>query len=344
MRIGVVAPPWLAIPPYGYGGIEAMIDVLAVALAAAGHEVVLAASSDSTCEVNRLPGFAPSDPASLGSSAAELRHVLRAYERLRAAGVDIIHDHTLVGPHLGRAAGIPIVTTAHGPFDALLGPIYAGLPAEVDLIAISRHQASTMEGAVVTRVIHHGVETAAIPVGAGAGGYACFLGRMSPDKGVRAAIEVARRAGIPVRIAAKMRNGEEHDYFSSEIKPLLDSTCEYLGELGSADKYALLGAAVALVNPIDWHEPFGMVMIESMATGTPVLATPRGSAPEIVEDGRTGFLRSSIPELAEALGAIGEVNRGDCRDVTTTRFSARRMAADYAEVFAEAVAVRASVP
>jgi glycosyltransferase involved in cell wall biosynthesis len=338
MRIGMIAPPWLAIPPWGYGGIEAVIDLLAEALVAAGHEVLLAASSDSTCAVTRLPGFAPSDPAVLGSTVAELRHALLAHRELHAAGVDVIHDHTLIGPHLPRSSPrTPIITTVHGPFDDTLGPIVSGLPPHVGIVAISHFQAHSMRGVPVRRVIHHGVEPDRIPIGDGDGGYACFLGRMSPDKGVREAIEVARRADMPLKIAAKMKDKAEGVYFAAEVKPFLGPSCEFLGELNAADKYALLGGATAMVNPIAWDEPFGMVMIESLATGTPVLTTSRGSAPEIVDDGRTGFVRNSINALVASLLDIDSLDRAACRAITTTQFSARRMAADYAQVFAEAL-------
>lgn len=334
MRIGIVAPPWLAVPPLRYGGVEVMVDVLAVALREAGHEVLLAASSDSTCAVTRLPGFAPSDPASMGEGAAELRHVLAAYRELIDAGADVIHDHTLIGPHLAPPP-VPVVTTIHGPFDAEFAPIVARIPSGVSIVAISRCQAQSMAGVPVRRVIHHGVDNDRIPFGQGDGGYACFLGRMDAVKGVRTAIEVARRADVPLKIAAKMHDANERDYFATEVEPLLGPSCEFVGELDAAGKYELLGGAVALVNPLAWDEPFGMVMIESLATGTPVLATPRGSVPEIVDDGVTGFLRESSADLADALAAVGTIDRAACRSVTAGRFSARRMAAEYSHLFDE---------
>jgi glycosyltransferase involved in cell wall biosynthesis len=162
---------------------------------------------------------------------------------------------------------------------------------------------------------------------------------MNAAKGVRTAIEVARQAGVPLRIAAKMNEPAEQAYFAAEIKPLLGSTVEFLGELNAAEKFELLGGAMALLNPIAWDEPFGMVMIESLATGTPVVTTPRGSAPEIVTDGVTGFVRRSTPSLADALLDSQSLNRMECRAVTQGHFSARRMAAEYVEVFARAVAL-----
>jgi len=337
MRIGIVAPPWLPVPPPGYGGIESVVDTLAVALQAAGHEVVLAASGDSTCPVERLPGFPTADPTSVGSTLEELRHVALAYPQL--AGVDVIHDNTLAGPlYRNRPARLPVAATVHGPFVPAMLDVYRAMSGEVSLVAISRSQAATAHGVLISRVIHHAIQYADVPVGTGRGGYACFLGRMDPAKGVLEAIRVARRAGIPLRIAAKMRDHSEHDYFAEVIRPMLGADVEYIGELGTAEKYDLLGGAVALVNPLQWDEPFGMVMIEALAAGTPVVATPRGSAPEIVDDGATGFLRSGEQALADALQHAAELDRRACRLAAEERFGPERMAAEHLELYREMLA------
>jgi glycosyltransferase involved in cell wall biosynthesis len=190
-------------------------------------------------------------------------------------------------------------------------------------------------------VIHHGVDASMIPVGRGDGGYICFLGRMSPDKGVSTAIDVAVAAGIPLRIAAKMHETAEIDYFRQAVEPRLGPGVEYLGELRAEEKFALLGGALAMLNPIAWDEPFGMVMIESLATGTPVLTTGRGAAREIVVDGITGFIRASRRGLVAALALVGGLDRRACRRATEEHFSARRMAQDYAEVYQARLATAA---
>ncbi|RNE59320.1 glycosyltransferase family 4 protein [Cryobacterium tepidiphilum] len=332
MRIGIVAPPWLPVPPPGYGGIESAVDTLAVALQAAGNEVVLAASDDSTCPVERLPGFPPADPTAVGSTLEELRHVALAYPQL--TGVDVIHDHTLAGPlYRNRPPRVPVAATVHGPFVPAMLDVYRAMSRDVSLVAISHSQAATAAGVRVSRVIHHAIQYVDVPVGAGRGGYACFLGRMDPSKGVLEAIRIARIAGIPLRIAAKMRDHSEHDYFTEVIRPLLGPSVEFIGELGTAEKYDLLGGALALVNPLQWAEPFGMVMIESLAAGTPVVATPRGSAPEIVDDGRTGYLRDGEAALVQALQRAGELDRGLCRMAVEERFGPERMASEHLELY-----------
>jgi glycosyltransferase involved in cell wall biosynthesis len=341
MRIGIIAPPWIPIPPTAYGGIESFIDTLACALQEAGHDVVLAASADSTCPVPRLPGFEPSDPAMMGVTAHELRHLLRAFDGLD--DVDVIVDNTLAGPVLARfATDIPVVTVAHGPLIPLEQELYlAGLP-DVAFVAISHNQASHASPVPITRVIPHGIRVEDVPIGPG-GDAACFVGRMHPSKGVPEAIEAAAIAGIPLRIAAKMQEPAEEEYFDEVVRPLLGRNAEYIGELDTDEKYELMGHSCALLNPIQWDEPFGLVMIEAMATGTPVVATPRGSVREIVEEGRTGFIRSEPEDLGFVLDRAGGLDRAACRQTAETRFSARRMAEDYVALFRDLLQTRAPI-
>ncbi len=337
MRIGLIAPPWLTVPPAGYGGTEAVVGLLARGLAELGHEVLLAAAAGSTSPVAQVAGSLPPEPRHLGRGQDELRHVLNAYAQLGA--VDIIHDHTLSGPLL-RLAGhrIPVVSTAHNAMDDRFLPVYSAVAQCASLVAISRHQSMTATGVAVSGVIHHGIDATQIPVGAGSGGYACFLGRMHPNKGVLTAIRVARRAGVPLRIAAKMRSAGEQEYFQQVIRSELGGTIEYVGELGAAEKFALLGDAFALLNPLQWDEPFGMVMIEAMATGTPVLSTLRGAAPEIVVDGVTGFLRETPKALAAALPGCAQLDRGNCRRATETTFGIRRMVGEHVAFYEKCLA------
>jgi glycosyltransferase involved in cell wall biosynthesis len=205
----------------------------------------------------------------------------------------------------------------------------------VAIIAISHHQASTVVGVPVAAVIHHGIDVAAVPVGRGHGGYASFLGRMSPEKGPRQAALIARAAGVPLRIAAKLREPDEQEYFDAMVRPLLCSDVEYVGELGLAEKLELLGESFALLNPMQWPEPFGLVMIEALAAGTPVVATPAGSAPEIVDDGVTGYLRPERRALASALLEAAHLNREACRAAALRRFDTERMVDEHVRLYTE---------
>ena len=334
MRVVVIAPPWLPVPPVGYGGTELVLDTLCRGLQAAGHEVLLYTTGDSTCPVERAwtydrhLGIAEMNPAH------ELRHVIDAYDAAQAWGADVVHDHTVTGPVWAQVhARLPVITTNHGPFEDPLDAIYGRLAPTVPVIAISHHQASTAGDVPVRAVIHHGLDTSAIPVGTGTGGFAVFLGRMNEAKGVDRAIRIARAAGVPLKIAAKMREPAERAYFEARVAPLLGGEVEYLGEVGPDDKYALLGEAACLLNPIAWHEPFGMVMIEALACGTPVVGTPCGAAPEIVDDGVTGFLRPDAEGLVAALAHVDRLDRAACRAAVEERFSMARMAADHVATY-----------
>jgi glycosyltransferase involved in cell wall biosynthesis len=333
LLIGLIAPPWLPVPPVRYGGIELVIDGLARGLMAAGHEVLLAAPAGSTCPVQQIPGLPPRDSARMGCTVVEIPFVFSAYEAMTE--VEVIHDHTVAGPLCARPRReTPVVTTNHGPFNADLNPIYSEMSCRgVGTIAISHHQASTAQNVKIAAVIHHGIDVDDIPVGTGDGGYACTLGRMTPSKGIREAILVAREAEVPLRIAAKMREPLERQYFDECVRPLLGGDIEYLGELNAAEKYQLLGGAFALLNPIQWAEPFGLVMIEALACGTPVVATYRASAPEIVTDGDTGFLRFELSELAQALTRVPALDRKRCRDAALTGFSTSRMVAEHLQLY-----------
>jgi glycosyltransferase involved in cell wall biosynthesis len=338
MRMMLIAPPWVAVPPTAYGGTESVLDTLARGLHRAGHDVRLFTTGDSTCDVPRDSVLPAAIGVGNGGSATELRHVIHAYEAAINAEADIVHDHTLAGPvYADRFAGLPVVTTNHGPFQSELGDYYRAIAGGTPIIAISHHQASTATDIPLAAVIHHGVDPERFPAGVGDGGYALFLGRMCPEKGIPMAIRVARRARIPLLIAAKMSEPAEVLYFEQHVKPLLGGEIEYIGEVGGADKTALLGGAVCLLNPIDWPEPFGMVMVEALACGTPVVATPMGAAPEIVEPGKTGFVCAEEVALADAVAASADLDRNDCRKAVASRFSADRMVADHLALYEKVI-------
>jgi glycosyltransferase involved in cell wall biosynthesis len=336
VRIAIVAPPWVPVPPPSYGGTEAVLDNLARGLKKAGHEVMLFATGDSTCPVD-LRWVLPTAADTVATGAAtELKQVIHAYRTALEWGPDVVHDHTLVGPVYSRGCGVPVVTTNHGPFDGELADLYRDVDDDVSIVAISEHhgRSAAAAGVRVGAVIHHGVDVDMFPVGDGDGGYALFLGRMSPDKGVHIAARVARRAGVALRIAAKMREPAERAYFEASVAPLLGDGVDYIGEVGGRAKLELIAGASCLLNPIAWAEPFGMVMIEALACGTPVIVTPWGSAPELIVDGVTGYVAKSEDDLVAALGAVADLDRDRCRKEAVGRFSTERMVADHLRLYA----------
>jgi glycosyltransferase involved in cell wall biosynthesis len=335
MRVGLIAPPWVQVPPTVYGGTELVIDLLARALQATGCEVTLVATGDSTCPVDRRwlhersvgPG---------GGAEHERSHVEFAYRAL--AGVDVIHDHTELGPLRTdlHPPGTPIVTTVHGPTTpAAIERYRAAAAGGVEVVAISHEQVRSAPTVPFRAVIHHGVDVEAFPVGSGDGGYVLFLGRMSPDKGPHRAIEVARAAGRRIVLAAKMWDADEHRYFAERVEPMLGEDAVFLGAVAGAQKLELLAGAEALLNPIRWPEPFGLVMVEALACGTPVLSFAAGAAPEIVEHGRTGFLCADEADMVRALDEVGRLDRASCRASAQSRFSADRMALDHLRLYEE---------
>ncbi len=337
VRIGMIAPPWAPIPPRLYGGIETVVDQLTRGLVAAGHDVTLYTTGDSTCPVKREFVLAEAEGMRIGMAVPELRHVVHAYDAL--TGYDVIHDHTVAGPlYCERFPDLPVATTVHGPFNDELLDLYRRVVPRVSLICVSGSQRASAPDLSVARVIHHGIEAREFPMGTGSGGYALFLGRMAPEKGAHRAIDAARKAGVPLMLAGKMRESWEMQYFASEVEPRLGGDIQWLGEVAHQRKVELLGEASALLFPIRWAEPFGMVMIEAMACGTPVIAFPEGAAPEVVDPGRTGFLCGDETEMAEALSQIGTIDRNACRQAVETRFSVSRMVDDHISLFNDMIA------
>jgi len=336
MRIAVVAPPWAPIPPPLYGGIELVVDQLASGLQAAGHEVTLFATGDSTCPVPLDWILPEAEGMRIGMAVPEMRHILHSYRSI--TDYDIVHDHTILGPfYAERFLGLKVVTTIHGPFNEELTDLYGALAGRVPIVCISEAQRIAAPDLPVARVIHHGIDPTAFTVGDGSGDddgeYVLFLGRMSPDKGAHRAIEAARKAGIRLLIAAKMREPWERRYFEEYVEPSLGEMAVYLGEVPHERKLELLRGARALLFPIRWNEPFGMVMLEAFASGTPVIAFAEGAAPEVVDHGRTGFLCSDEVEMADAIGRLAEINRSDCRAAIEGYFSLERMVAEHIELY-----------
>lgn len=341
MRIALIAPPWTPIPPPLYGGIELVVDQMARGLVAAGHDLTLFTTGDSTCPVPKTWVLPHAEGMRIGMAVPELRHVVHAYEAV--SGYDVVHDHTVMGPfYAERYPNLPVVTTIHGPFNDELTDLYRVLAPRVPIVAISHAQHRGAPDIPIARVIHHGVDASAFPFGDGSGDedgeFCLFLGRMAPDKGAHRAIAVARKAGMRVLLAAKMREQWERSYFDEQVAPLLGTDAVYLGEVPHDHKLRLLSQARALLFPIRWNEPFGMVMLESMACGTPVLAFPEGAVPEVVEEGKTGFLCEDETAMADALGRVDQLSRADCRAAVEGYFSTQRMVADHIELYEQLLA------
>jgi glycosyltransferase involved in cell wall biosynthesis len=331
MDIAIIAPPWLPVPAPAYGGTEAVLDELARGLQAAGHQVLLVCHPDSECPVPKASVIPADDNSRMGRMVIELEHVIGAYELV--GHCDVVHDNTLAGPiYSARYPHLPVVTTNHNPFSRPYNAVFGAAVPRVALVAISRsHAASTP--LPVDAVVHHGVDVEDYPFGDGDGGYVALLGRMEANKGVHRAIAVARVAGMRLKIAAKMREPHERAYFEEFVEPHLGDDVEFLGEVDAMGKRELLASAAALLNPISWREPFGMAMLESLACGTPVVGCPQGAAPEIVENGVTGYLGDSDAELINGLLSIDRIDRGVCRDHVRERFSVERMVEGYVDVY-----------
>jgi glycosyltransferase involved in cell wall biosynthesis len=341
VRIAILSPVWFPVPPVGYGGIEWVVSLLADGLAEAGHDVTLFASGDSLTKAELAAVYDEAPSAEIGTTTPELRHALACYER--AEEFDIVNDHS--GPlaaALGGGSPTPVVHTVHGPLTGEPGELYVTLSKvapEVGLISLSLNQRRPQPDLPWVATCPNALDLDAYPVHTERGEYLLFLGRMSADKGCHRAIEVAEEVGVPLKIAGKMREPAEREYFETYVAPHLGEGVEYLGETSHGKKVALLQNARATLFPIDWEEPFGLVMIESMACGTPVIATRWGAVPEVIEQGRSGVIVDDYHEMAGALADADKLEPLECRRYAEERFSAERMVRDYEAAY-EAVLAR----
>ena len=339
MRIALLCPPWFPVPPVGYGGIEAVVSLLADGLVEAGHEVTLFASGDSFTKAELAAVYREAPSARIGTTEAELRHALACFER--AGDFDVVNDHS--GPlaaALGETVATPVLHTVHGPLTGEPGALYSSLARvapSTGVISVSFNQRKPCPDLNWVANCHNALDLDAYPVHHDRGEYLLFLGRMSPDKGCHRAVEVAKNAGLPLKIAGKMREPPEREYFEAHVAPHLGDGIEYLGETSHGKKVALLQNARATLFPIEWEEPFGLVMIESMACGTPVLATRWGAVPEVIEEGRSGVIVDDYREMATALADADRLEPVECRRSAEERFSAARMVREYTEAYAAAL-------
>ena len=342
MNIAQVAPLWESVPPKLYGGTERIVSYVTEELVRMGHDVTLFASGDSETAA-RLEAICPQAlRLNTGIFNRDAPMVMLQERALGAVGdFDVVHSHLdFLGFPLARRNSVPVVTTLHGRLDLPeLEPVFREY-SEMPLVSISHAQRQPLSWANWQATIHHGLPRDLYTFHPKSQKYLAFLGRISPEKRVDHAIEIAKRTGLPLRIAAKV-DPVDQPYYRSEIEPLLDHPLiEFIGEISDAQKDDFIGNALALVCPYDWPEPFGLVLIEALACGTPVLAYRRGSIPEIIDDGVTGFVCENLGEMAEAVERLALIDRRRCRSAFEERFTADRMARDYVALYERIIEAR----
>jgi glycosyltransferase involved in cell wall biosynthesis len=342
MKIAVLSPVWFAVPPSGYGGIEWVVSLLADGLVNAGHEVTLFASGDSRTKAKLAYVYAEAPSELIGKTQPELQHALACFRR--ADEFDVINDHA--GPlsiALGGLVETPVLHTVHGPLDGDPGRIYeqlTRLSPDVGLISISLNQRRPRPELNWVATCPNALDLQLYPCKPHTGEYLLFLGRMSADKGAHRAIAVARETGLPLKLAGKKQDPKEIRYFHELVEPHLDDQIEYLGEVSHGEKVELLQNARVTLFPIEWEEPFGLVMIESMACGTPVIATRHGAVPEVIADGRSGLIVDHYREMAAAVERADELDPLECRRYVEERYAPERMVQDYVNAFEHVATAR----
>jgi glycosyltransferase involved in cell wall biosynthesis len=340
MKIAQVAPLYESVPPKLYGGTERVVSYLTEELVQLGHDVTLYATGDSITKAHLRPVCDRALRLEGGKLLSPLAHHLNLIETVaqEADEFDVVHFHLDYLPFSQiRRLEIPALTTLHGRLDIPdLYPLFREFD-DMRLISISDAQRAPMPWASWLTTVYHGIPATLHQPNFEPGAYLAFLGRISPEKRVDRAIEIARLAGMPLKVAAKIDTADQ-DYFESEISDLLaDSDVEFIGEIGEQDKTDFLGNASALLFPIDWPEPFGLVMIECMSCGTPVIAFRGGSVAEIVDEGVTGFIVESIDEAVEALKKIPSLDRRKCHQRFLDRFTSERMCLDYISAYEQGI-------
>lgn len=335
MRIAQVAPLYESVPPHLYGGTERVVAYLTEELVSQGHDVTLFASGDSVTKARLISPCERSLRLSADCMDPHVHHAI-LYDQVlsRKEDFDILHFHTdYFHFPFTKNLGVPTLTTLHGRLDIPdLLSLYTHFD-EVPIVSISFSQREPLDKVNWVGNVYHGLPLGLHPASNQPGDYLAFLGRISPEKRPDRAIRIAQRAGMRLKIAAKI-DKVDREYFESQIKPLLKRPgIEYIGEISEAEKSSFLGDALAYLFPIDWPEPFGLTMIEAMACGTPTIAFNCGSVPEVIEDGVSGYIVESEEEAVRALGRLHRLNRGVCREAFEARFSASRMAEDYLTIY-----------
>jgi len=334
LRIAMVAPPWFELPPRGYGGIEVVVTELVNQLVENGHHVTLVgAGRNGTAAQQFFSVFDEPPSERLGTPVPEVISAAAAAEILEGLDVDVVHDHSLAGPLLARGRTVPTVATMHGPVDGDQGEYYSQLGPSVNVVAISDAQRRLNSAINWVGTVHNAVDVDSFPFRADKDDYVLWVGRFHPEKGPHLAIDAARAAGRRIVLAGKRIEPEEKAFFEAEIAPRLGPDVEYVGEAGADLKRELYAGAQSFLFPLQWDEPFGMVMIEAMACGTPVVALRRGSVPEVVAHGVSGLVVDDVADLPAALDAVLAIDPARCREHVASRFSPPVMAAGYERIY-----------
>jgi glycosyltransferase involved in cell wall biosynthesis len=345
LRIAVLAPPWIPVPPPGYGGIEAVVDLLCEALVARGHEVTLFAAPGSRSAAQVRSPLETAHPDEIGSSLCESDHVASAWDAIDLAAelgepFDVVHDHSgFTALAMADRVSAPVVHTVHGAFDETTNRFYQRHGHKARLVAISCSQAASAPAGVrVVDVVPNPIVVDRWPLVLRKQEYLLWVGRVDPVKGAHRAIDAARQAGRQLVLAGPVQTGQE-EYFRELIEPHIDGrNVRYVGEIGGTAKQELFANAAALLMPVRWREPFGMVMVEALACGTPVIAFPEGAAAEIVIDGVNGMLVADEAEMARAVERLGSIDPEGCRASVAERYDVSVTVAGYERVYRRAIA------
>jgi glycosyltransferase involved in cell wall biosynthesis len=339
LKIAMLAPPWITVPPPGYGGVEQVIELLAAELVNRDHDVTLFAAPGSESPAAVAPMLERTHPDEIQTAIFETDHAARAFDQIDEAAAsgepfDVVHDHSgFAAFAFANRLDTPLVHTLHGPFTDDTRSFYGRHAEKACTISISDYQRrQAPEGLRVVAVVPNPIVVDAFPFQAEKEGYLLWIGRLNEEKGPQRAIAAALEADVPLVLAGPVQPGEER-FFQAEVKPHIDDEMvRYIGEVGE-EKKKLYAGADALLMPIRWPEPFGLVMTEAMACGAPVIAYPEGSAPEIVLDGDTGFVVDSEPEMAEAIGRLDSIDPRRCRESASERFDVAAVAAAYEDAY-----------
>jgi glycosyltransferase involved in cell wall biosynthesis len=336
LRIAFAMPPWFDVPPPAYGGIESLVGDLIGALIERGHTIFMVGVGTNGTAAEFRRTFDLPQAERLGQALPEVVNAAMANGYINELDIDVVHDHSLAGPLTAHGRRVPTVMTAHGPCAGDMVKYYRALSHNIDahLVAISDSQRQLAPDLSWVGTVHNALKASDYPFRRDKEDFVLFMGRMSPEKGAHLAIDAARGAGRRIVLAGKVKEEVEQTYFEAEVRPRLGRDAEFIGEANMTAKKELYASAQCLVFPIRWDEPFGLVMIEAMACGTPVVALNRGSVPEVVVDGVTGFIRMEPEELAAPIQAVETIDPLACRRHVEEHFDVSTMAAGYERAYA----------